>query len=378
MSLLPLGFPGWKKIGWHIGKKLHDILNPPSSADRPSKEELRAQRLSDVAKGFAYFNIFEEVIEWSVSDVDPLQQANTPLIRRPCDADYIDRLKPAQRKRTRTLLCHDFKGGYLDCDSARPKPSRDAVYSCEYLQSVDIFVYFSHHLVTVPPPTWTNCLHTNGVKALGTFIVEPQTSDVSRIFDLEDDGFVIARQLAAMTEAFGFDGWLLNFEREFEENSTGHILDFVEDLKARLGPDRLVLWYDALSIQNKVEYQNSLTHRNTRFVQKVDGLFTNYEWNLAKLEQSCNYADKCGISYPKLYFGIDVWAQNNDTSGPPRITFPEKEGGGTNTGLVSHTFLGLERLIIHIESDSTYICLGYADTCRRWCFYCYLRSSLDP
>ena len=27
---------------------------------------------------------------------------------------------------------------------------------------VDLFVYFSHHLVTVPPCTWSNACHANG------------------------------------------------------------------------------------------------------------------------------------------------------------------------------------------------------------------------
>jgi hypothetical protein len=29
---------------------------------------------------------------------------------------------------------------------------------------VDVFVYFSHHLVTVPPPGWIHAAHKHGVK----------------------------------------------------------------------------------------------------------------------------------------------------------------------------------------------------------------------
>lgn len=29
---------------------------------------------------------------------------------------------------------------------------------------IDLFIYFSHHLITVPPPAWTAAAHRNGVR----------------------------------------------------------------------------------------------------------------------------------------------------------------------------------------------------------------------
>lgn len=37
---------------------------------------------------------------------------------------------------------------------------------------IDVFVYFSHQFITVPPPGWTALCHRHGAKALGTFITE--------------------------------------------------------------------------------------------------------------------------------------------------------------------------------------------------------------
>ena len=326
-----LGFPGWKKIGWHIGKRLKDILDPPKDTG-PSKEERKAQRLRDVLRGFAYFHDFDELEAWRPEDVDPVQQANTPLLERQL-GDVHDRSGPC----TELLLCHDYSGGYHDYEGIRPPLLDDELYSCHYLQHVDIFVYFSHKLVCVPPPTWTNTVHRNGVKALGTFIIEPQTPNNERMLALEDGGYQVAKQLASMAHTFGFDGWLLNIEKEFPMNYPDLVQKmngFILNLRLHLGEKGKVIWYDALNVDNVVEYQNSLTVKNLKFARSANALFTNYKWTKARLREAQLVANEAGMAISNVLFGIDVWAQNTNMPGPPRITFPEKGGGGTNTGLV--------------------------------------------
>lgn len=96
--------PDLGKIGKRIGKRLRDILNPPID-NGPSKEERLAQRLRDSLKGLVYFDNFEEIQDWRVEDVDPVQQANTPLLERSASHVY-DQYGPTSR----VMLCHDYSG----------------------------------------------------------------------------------------------------------------------------------------------------------------------------------------------------------------------------------------------------------------------------
>ncbi|OEL25008.1 Cytosolic endo-beta-N-acetylglucosaminidase 2 [Dichanthelium oligosanthes] len=70
--------------------------------------------------------------------------------------------KPLPARR-RVLVCHDMEGGYRD--DAAPQGGADPdAYALWHWHLVDVFVYFSHYLVTLPPPCWTNAAHLHGVK----------------------------------------------------------------------------------------------------------------------------------------------------------------------------------------------------------------------
>ena len=237
--MISIGFPDWNTIGRHVGKKLRDIINPPADTG-PSREERRAQRLRDAPRGLVYFDDFDELEAWSAEDVDPVQQANTPLLKR-----SASRVHGHSRPTTVVLLCHDYSGGYHDYESVRPSLRGDKMYACNYPQYVDTFIYFSHKLVCVPPPTWINTMHRNGVKVLGTFIVEPGKVHVERMLAQVNGEFTVAKRLAAMAHIFGFDGWLLNVELEFPEaisHPTEKICALIRSLKRQLGPAGNVVW----------------------------------------------------------------------------------------------------------------------------------------
>lgn len=65
--------------------------------------------------------------------------------------------------RRRLLVCHDMAGGYLDDKWVQGGTNADA-YAIWHWHLIDVFVYFSHSLVTLPPPCWTNTCHRHGIK----------------------------------------------------------------------------------------------------------------------------------------------------------------------------------------------------------------------
>ena len=181
-------------------------------------------------------------------------------------------------------------------------------------------------------------MHRNGVKVLGTFMVEGDGAGIENLLTQVDGDFVMARQLARMADVYGFDGWLLNIESEFPGSCSDpvqRLAAFIRTLKRNLRPSDTVVWYDSLTKENEVAYQNALTEANVDIALAADAFFTNYKWSEEEMLVTKVVADRYALKSSEVYFGIDVWAQNTDMPGPPRVTYPREGGGGTLTGLVS-------------------------------------------
>lgn len=119
-----------------------------------------------------------------------------------------------------SIVCHDFKGGYLE-----DKYSHGAAEFCEWppysINSwclVDIFIYFSHNLVTIPPTGWINAAHKNQTMVLGTFIVEWDDGKkmLEEILKDEENMNRCIDVLVNLCSFYGFDGWLINIESEVQ------------------------------------------------------------------------------------------------------------------------------------------------------------------
>ena len=312
-------------------------------------------------KDFIYFSKISELADWRPEDteIQASKVSNTPLLDRwlpppppdlPRPAPIVS-VRPSEDIETQAsklpstqqplpqplppppppihlpaagipnlLSCHDYKGGYHPDESAQgqfPAPP-GSIYTAAHLHLIDTFVYFSHNLVSIPPSPWINTLHRNGVRVLGTFITEGDAGStaLSRLLDKGSAGeYMFATQLALIAETYGFDGWLINIEASFPGKNLvpGELEAFLKELRSavrELVPGGLVIWYDALTVRNQVNWQNGLTQLNAPFFQATDGLFTNYWWRKQELGDTRTMANAMN-RVADIYTGIDCFGRGS-------------------------------------------------------------------
>lgn len=202
---------------------------------------------------FIHLDSMQELANWNpeLSFKHLTNISNTSLQRRPTLASGLPSAQASAVTVPRVLVCHDFKGGYHPSESSQGRcPFSDTVYTTEYLQYVSTFVYFSHKRVTIPPAPWINLMHRNGIKVLGTFLLENDDGkeEIARVLEKGSEGeFLFATQLARVAETYGFDGWLMNFESSFPTTkfSPLQVQNFLRELKSAthaLIPQSEIIW----------------------------------------------------------------------------------------------------------------------------------------
>ncbi|KAI8334599.1 glycosyl hydrolase family 85-domain-containing protein [Chlamydoabsidia padenii] len=231
----------------------------------------------------------------------------------------------------RLLLCHDMAGGYKE-DLWIQGNNYDTIYNIQYWEYVDSFIYFSHERVTIPPVNWINTCHRNGVVCLGTFIVEgDQMGELEMLLQGPPDAPVLgdkdpmrlwnpyyADKLVAIAKHYGFDGWLMNIECSFMPFPTP-----VQEKAQQLTwtklheeiPGSTLLWYDSLTRDGIIDWQNQLTEDNLPFFKVTDGIFLNYWWRDDYPKKASELAESVGRRGTDVYFGTDVWGRGTHGGG---------------------------------------------------------------
>ncbi|KAG2234434.1 hypothetical protein INT48_007182 [Thamnidium elegans] len=259
-----------------------------------------------------------ELRDWVPTKQDEFNIPNVPLQPRERNA-----LKP------RLLLTHDMAGGYKQDKFIQGNDYSD-IYSVQYWHLADMFNYFSHERVSIPPVNWTNACHRNGVKSLGTFLVEGnnQMHEMEALLhgppldsgSDDDDPMRLWSPFYAdkLGNHYGFDGWLFNIECEFfpfptnPKTKAEELAKFMHYFKEKMHveiPGSQVIWYDSMTNDGDVDWQNNLTCKNELFFRNSDGIFLNYWWKKEYPEMARRFAERLGKSGLDVYFGTDVWGR---------------------------------------------------------------------
>ncbi|KAG2723976.1 hypothetical protein I3760_02G196100 [Carya illinoinensis] len=143
-----------------------------------------------------------------------------------------------------------MEGGYVDDKWVQGGTNPEA-YAIWHWYLIDVFVYFSHSLVALPPPCWINTAHRHGVKVLGTFIAEWDEGRVicDRLLSTKESAHLYAERLAELADSLGFDGWLINIEVRLDIKQIPILKEFVSHLNETmhsLVPGSLVICWWAL------------------------------------------------------------------------------------------------------------------------------------
>jgi mannosyl-glycoprotein endo-beta-N-acetylglucosaminidase len=241
----------------------------------------------------------ETLLQWFPGS-DEMCVSCVPLHSRPSSASS----KP------RTLLCHDMMGGY-QVDRFVQGSSTIEDYHFYHWHLIDTFVYFSHNLVTIPPPSWINSAHLHGVTCLGTFITEWKEGAemCAKIFSSEFTTRSVVNQLVLIAEYYQFDGWLINIENPIAPQYVLCVEMFLRELSEQLHlrrPGSQIIWYDSVTKDGQLVWQNALNQKNVSFFHCCDGIFLNYNWNWSLLSETRKMAQN---RLNDVYVGIDVFGR---------------------------------------------------------------------
>ncbi|CAJ0597895.1 unnamed protein product [Cylicocyclus nassatus] len=244
-----------------------------------------------------------------ICDVETLwkfdeKTANVEAARRL--TNYRDKIAEGKPE---ILVCHDMKGGYLEEESDEGIMVRDGCpnpYVFLNWWNIDVFCYFSHCFVTIPPTSYTNLGHEHGCLVLGTFITEGKEL-CARVLASEETVLLTVDRLVSIARAYNFDGWLINIENrvlvEHRENLKLFLRLLTDYMREAVEHSR-VIWYDSVIASGRLHWQNQLNELNKIWYENCDGIYLNYGWGD---EELLNSADHGKIH--RIYVGIDVFAR---------------------------------------------------------------------
>lgn len=296
-----------------------------------------------------------ELLEWTPSSDKnlTLNQSTIKLVER-VSKDKLETVNQTQNKDREVVAISIMNSSTSGNPSQGSNKFSSNVFS--YWQYIDKLVYWGgssgEGLIVPPSADVTNVAHKNGVPVLGT-IFFPMTAHGGKIPWLDEflakdanGNFPIVDKLIEVATTYGFDGWFINQETEGtdEEPLTADHAKLMQELviqfKEKAGDTLEIMWYDSMTKDGEMEWQNALTEKNQMFLVDdnkeavADSMFLNFWWtdrfaDQHLLETTTDYAKELGIEPTTIFAGIDVQADGISTP----IRWDLFEAGQTSLGL---------------------------------------------
>lgn len=299
----------------------------------------------------------EQLLAWEPEKDEDLRfhRSTVPLAER-VDLSELETVNSTQNRDTKVMAI-----SIMNRNTSGNTPhglNRVDVNAFSYWQYVDTLVYWGgsagEGLVTAPGADVVDAGHRNGVRVLGTVFL-PQTYHGGKMEWVEtfltrnkDGSYPLADKLVEAAQVYGFDGWFINQETEgtaqepLTEEHGARMQEFLAYFKEQ-APELQLIYYDSMTIDGKMKWQNALTKKNMAFLRKedgtriADGMFINFGWtdsgmvSSQLLRSSAELARQQEIDPYDLYAGIDL--QSNGYGTMVRWNLFENPEGGTHTSL---------------------------------------------
>lgn len=241
----------------------------------------------------------EELMKWNSQEDKDLEfnKSTVPLAKR-VEKDKLTPINKTQNKDTRVVALSIMNAN--TSGNASNGGNRVESNTFSYWQYIDTLVYWAgssgEGLIVPPSPDVTNSAHRNGVPVLGT-IFFPMTAHGGKTEWLDQfltkdaaGTFPLADKLVEVANVYGFDGWFINQETEgskelpLTQKHADLMVEFIKQYKAKAGDKQELMWYDSMTTEGKMDWQNTLSDKNAGFLQDADkasvadSMFLNFWW----------------------------------------------------------------------------------------------------
>src|SRR5699024_9508691 len=300
----------------------------------------------------------EDLLEWDYEEDEdfPFNISTVPLAERVDDS----KLKPVNDKQN--FDTEVVALSIMNSNTSGNPPHGINTFDSNtfsYWQYVDKLVYWGgsagEGLIVPPSPDVTNVAHKNGVPVLGSVFFPPidfagKMEWLDHFLTEDDDGnFPMVDKLIEVADLYGFDGWFINQETQgtdeepLTKEHANKMLAFIKQYKEASNDELELMYYDAMTVDGEVAWQNALNEENAAFLLDdsgdvlSDSMFLNFWWtndDLADeelLKSSREFAEGIGIDHYQLYAGVDVQANGFGT--PVKWDLFEIDNGETYTSI---------------------------------------------